>query len=447
MAERKIRHVENVFNDESKRGKSGGLFKNKKAPQPPNGKVPLPKIGNYQPKMTLDGTGPAFSHHDIDPISGHVDRRSRSSDDHRRSGLEYRQDMSPSPPPRRKREMIIGDKNVPLTIEHTTDNDNPVPPPRRKRRAPSVPEDGELLRNNPMFTRSMSQRSDEERLNTDFEVQGGDIDFGSGIDNPVFSSRERRISDRSDHSFEPRESVNTEIKRNVIPEPAPDYDDEEVTINFDEQTDELVLQYRSSKSSKPKPVYRDIDGEDFGKYLEEDEYEFDNQRFLSGPLHAQPRKEGRYQKGPKPNAQQSKKQKQINNINKRNTIRDFSFSDSKIGWGDRTVKSTSAKGRNIKREKERNRVDMQSHFNSRPGPGSYSEFLSIKNGIPLESPNSSDSGVEMDDNGRPKSEIFYHHQPKHIRGGGKYEHKPSMWQRLTWRFKRSVDLTPVDQRY
>ncbi|XP_060597354.1 uncharacterized protein LOC132751222 [Ruditapes philippinarum] len=456
MAERNIRHVEDVFNGRVNgvapnkqhnildRKSSFNMFKNKQAPRPPSDQMPLPKIGNYQPKMLLQKT----------PGDGEHDRK----DNIHQVQVHHTSNGVSAPP------LIIGDKDVPLRIENDTvdiRDDQPIPAPRRKRRAPNAPETeiihSEPSTSNPLFGRSMSQRSDEERFEMDLEEQGGDIDFSNGLDNPGFHSRERKISgvsrERTDSEYswaeEQHQRIQNEHQNNkngiTYPYiPPPDYEDEEMTMEFEDDYEPMVDYERNNAK-----VYRELEGDDFGKYIQEDDYEFDapNRPLRHPPPpgsqggHFMQNRPRHVQKPLKSNKNidkkmtKSKKKHAPSEPNmKRNTIRDFTFSDSKIGWGDRTTKSTSAKGRYIKHNKDRMRIDNAETFGQKDTKGSYEEFLRVKNGIPLESPNSSDSGVDTGEE-RHHMNMYQHSQPKQMRNG-KYENKQSMWQRLTWRFRK-----------
>lgn len=466
MSERKIRHVEDVFGEVNTvephhkpqnildRKSSFNMFKNKQAPQPPTGNVPLPKIGNYQPKILLEKKPGEVEPPSVNHRPNHVHEHRGHSSDNVISN---------------KAPLIIGDKDIPIRIENHIDDDQPVPAPRRKRRAPSVPEpevnNSEPGSSNPIFGRSMSQRSDEEPLEMDIEEQGGDIDFGSGIDNPGFHSRERNVSgisrDRSESSSSWVEDQHKKIQEEhqnskkgiTYPYiPPPDYEDEEVTMDFEDDYEPIAdydkttgyrhgANFKESAGHRDSSVYRELEGDDFGKYLQEEDYEFDApKRPMRRPPPGGHFHQHRARPAPKSNKHidkkvaKSKKKLAPEPNMKRNTIRDFTFSDSKIGWGDRTVKSTSAKGRYIKHNKERQRIDHQEMFNRQSG-GSYEEFLRVKNGIPLESPNSSDSGVDTNEE-RNQRDTFYHSQPKHLKHGN-YDQKPSMWQKLTWKFRKN----------
>lgn len=454
MGDRQIRHVEDIFSGKADGGgqmhrpknmldrkSSFNMFKNKQAPRPPQDGAALPKIGNYQPKILLE---PKSSSDTTPLFSNHLERTEFPA--------SHTENIEIAPKP-----MIIGDKDVPLRIEHLEDNHDeaPVPAPKRKRRAPSVPGDAgssEPATNNPIFGRSMSQRSDEEQF-IGFEEQGGDIDFGIGIDNPAFSSRQNSEMSRDRHESSSswrevtHEPINNEHQNGNVGItypyiPPPDYEDEEMTLDFEDEYDQVGECKRNSN------VYKEYEGEDFGKYIEDD-YEFDApQKMIRPPRHgrkiasrpAPPRNTQPVKtKHPDKKVVKSKKRQAPDPNAKRNTIRDFSFSDSKIGWGDRTVKSTTAKGRYIKHSKDRRRVDDPETFGKVAGPGSYEEFLRVRNGIPTESPNSSDSGVDTSED-RQNLHTFQHSQPKQMRHGH-YDKKPTMWQRLTWRFRKNVHVT------
>ncbi|KAL4237136.1 hypothetical protein ACF0H5_005516 [Mactra antiquata] len=450
MAERQIRHVEDVFSGKVgpknnsqnilDRKSNFNMFKNKQAPRPPSEKSNLPVIGNYKPKILLqspDSSNPPKN----ETVTAQIH----------------------NPPKYTAPPLIMGDKNVPLQIEnniHEGNNDeHPVPPQRRKRRAPSAPDIGESTRNNPTFGRSLSQNSDEEVFNMNFEEQGGDIDFGEGIDNPGFGSRERIVSDSSRHRTEsssswkePQKEAPAQLEKRdpgiTFPYiPPPDYDDEELTMQFDEEEYvEPAIDYNTAKRNSSMPMYKEYEGEDFGKYMQEEDYEFDEPRRPRPPMKGRPMV--RKAKAPKPpksvnNDKKDKKNKSKKKENKRNTIREFTYSDTKMAWGDRTVKSTSAKGRYIKHNKERQRVGSSELFANDRQTGTYEDFLRMQNGgDPLESPNSSDSGVDTGED-KLNMDMYLHSQPKQMRYV-KNEHKPSVWQRLTWKFRKSVNISGME---
>ena len=465
MAERKIPHVEDVFKrpvgkHNGEKSNSGAeyfdfnfkAFKNKQAPQPPGGPVSLPRIGNYQPKILMESQTP-----DSDIQQHTRDKDTIKEINEKKNNIVQKEKKVV------KEQIIMGDKDIPITINDGSDDqdiDAPYPQPRRKRRAPEVPEhstdviprsDAQTT-NNPLFGRSISVASDEEPFDMDVEIQGGDIDFGPGIDNPGFQgvnsgSQYSSITEHRENSLERRTEVHTATQSdnknsNQYPYiPPPDYDDEEVTMTFeDEERDEFEVNHQHGR------VFKEFEGEDFARYLrDEEDYEFDRPqpvRHMKGRAPPRPHAhDNRFHKKPeKPKKKSKRKEPDM----KRNTIRDFTFSDSKIGWGDRTVKSTSAKGRYIKREKDRKRIDTNFDKHEKSDRGSYEEFLRIRNGMgpPAESPNSSDSGVEVEIKNREN--FYYHSQPKQMKNG-KYDKKPSVWQKLTWRFKKGLNISRIDQ--
>ena len=456
MSERNIRHVEEIFSGRGiGDGKPVNLFdkknvftnvsKKRRAPQPPQGANALPKIGNYQPKIYLEPKPGSPTEIESKPNVTVADVHHEHSDFEKKD----------NPPEISKETFIIGDKDIPIIIEEKTDARNtsnneeetPVPMPRRKRRAPSAPDlDKDTATTNPLFGRSLSQSSDTTRLGKNFEIQGGDIDFAYGIDNPGYERREY-TSTKPDHSPVTSSYQNGyQNEEDGMPYiPPPDYDDEEITMDFDDEPEFDTSRFRNNR---PYSVVKDYEGEDFSKYLNDDlDYEIEqsrrkksnrppdrlDQKFLPRP----PPREGK-----KGNKQKKKSRKEPEM--KRNTIRDFTFSDSKIGWGDRTVKSTSAKGRYIKREKDRRRIDITENTEDRstaPSSGSYEEFLRMKNKMDKDSPNSSDSGVEVGHESQ-FMDMYLHSKPKQYKMVSKYEErKPSVWKRLTLRFKKSVNVT------
>ena len=86
-----------------------------------------------------------------------------------------------------------------------------------------------------------------------------------------------------------------------------------------------------------------------------------------------------------------------------------------MGYDDRTIRSTIAKGRYVK-QKDRGKLEE----------GSYEEFLRRR----MEgSSSSNDSGHETGDDAA-MNQIYRHNQNKIKDGHG------SLWKKLTWRFRR-----------
>lgn len=436
-AEFRMRPTNNYRSQNIQVRKSSFVFKNKPAPLPPTSQHHFPKTGNYQPKILSESKSPTAN-------SLFQQKPQENNNEHIfvnaivRAPVEVKNN-TPNP-------YIVGDKGVPLRNDSQTADSfvipKPIPPPRRYRSSVKIVAQSEdLRRNNPLYDRSVSQRPDKVSFNLDVSLNNCDTGMLSGIGNPVFRSRETK--DSSDGTVQNKVIKSTQVvNENHIKDypyiPPPDYFEEEVTVDFADESNAVIQQTRNSV------IYTEYEGEDFGKYLEDDQLEklydvqsqghkhYETRHFSGATYHGRNRKR---------TGNHDKMSKQTDSRKIKNTIRNFTFLDSKIGWGgDKTVNSTSAKGRYMKRERDRKRIDTSGQFSSERGPGSYEDFLRVKNGISLESPNSSDSGVDISDDSQ-QMDMYLKSRPKQVRNGQQADRKPSIWRRLTWRFRKSVNIS------
>lgn len=405
--------------------------KSRPAPQPPGRSFVLPKIGNYQPKSLQ--------------VSNFTDENVNKTDFQK---LNNESDNVEEP----KKFMIIGDKDTPITIHQSSDITDT--PPENE----FFPRFGS---DNPVYEPDeLSQNTTEKDLVLNFEKTKNNPLFQENEEN---SPRPQITSDTETVEKSPREGDDNKVvykKRPAPPppvlsspeeeeeypapdyEPDPDYDDEEEPEAMDVNPPTV----HSPERHLP-PVKRENEGEDFSKYMhdsEDEDYFSDNIytwrnkiKYKKKPAPARPVSQPAGKKNdnrskpkekPKQNQVKSNGHSSLSNVpteeNIRKTIRDFSFTDSKIGYDDRTVKSTTAMGRYMKRGKDRLPLQQVSS-------GSYEDFLRTRyneNG----SNGSGDSGHETGDDFNVQTDIFRQSQPKQFKSGG----KQSVWEKLTWRFKR-----------
>jgi hypothetical protein len=402
------------------------------APQPPGRSFALPKIGNYQPKSLL--------------LSSNADKKVNKTDFQK---LNDNGENVEEP----KKFMIIGDKDMPITIHQSSDiidtppeneffprfgSDNPVYEPDESSKD-TIENDlvlnFEKTMKNPLFQEN-EENSPRQQITSDTETAEESPREGSDDKTvyrkrpapppPILSSPEEEEYPAPDYD----------------PEPEPDYDDEEVPEAMDVNPPTV----HPPPGRHLPPVKREKEGEDFSKYMhdsEDEDYFSDNiytwrnkikykrkpapPRPVSQPAGKKKDNRSKPKEKTKQNQVKSNGHSSLNNLpeeNIRKTIRDFSFTDSKIGYDDRTVKSTTAKGRYMKRGKDRLPLQQVSS-------GSYEDFLRSRYN---ENNVNGDSGHETgDDFDVLQTDIFRQSQPKQFRNGG----KQSVWEKLTWRFKRN----------
>ncbi|KAK3091265.1 hypothetical protein FSP39_018436 [Pinctada imbricata] len=456
--------------------------KSRPAPPPPGAQIQLPKIGNYQPKILLrsrsddskndsDSNVPHSARETTGIYSRHFNR-SVSQDSDNSAAYQKLQDNDNLDIS--KKYMIIGDKDVPITVHQTDHTDeeqgNTYYSPYGTENPAFVSDNKTVLDNEnteSATTLDFEEVSKKTIFDEDFDENKENFDAGNVKNNPLFGKdmpidiedenkddiiddtpippprRKNKPAPARPASMPPMEypvkpaprldSV-SETEEPYIPEP--DYDDDVAETKYSKYSE---VPRKPSLDNQRSNNFSKFTGEDYSQYLSDDEDYFSDHTYTwrkniqyrrKGPSQtgkqrpiSHPQKGGGSRKpqgGLKPLGK-TKHDPKMESI-KRNTIRDFSFSDSKIGYGDRTVKSTSAKGRYEKRNKERPRIDGSE--------GSYEEFLRMRsneNG----SSSSADSGHDTGDDMYLQNNVFANSQPRQVR-----ERKGSMWQRLTWKFKR-----------
>ncbi|XP_062578581.1 uncharacterized protein LOC134240504 [Saccostrea cucullata] len=401
--------------------------KGRPAPQPPGRSFVLPKIGNYQPKSLL--------------LSNYKDKDANKTDFQK---LNDKNETVEEP----MKYMIIGDKDTPITIHQSSDV---IDTPPENEFFPRFGSD------NPVYEPEEPQtKTDEKDLVLDFEKT---------VKNPLFQENDQNVpsspimSEDIDMADEPgteEADVKAVYKKRPAPpppvsarsiekeeehpppdyEPEPDYDD-------DVLPKEVGPPVRNFPRRQGSEVIREYQGEDFSKYMhdsEDEDYHSDHMYTWRNKIkykrknapnrtvsqHAEKKRD--HHSKPKQSQMKSNGHSSASKLPedemRRKTIRDFSYTDSKIGYDDRTVKSTTAAGRYMKRGKDR--LPLQ-----QVRSGSYEDFLRSRYNE-SGSNGSGDSGHETGDDFELNPDIFLQSQPRQFKNGS----KQSVWEKLTWRFKR-----------
>ncbi|CAG5115132.1 unnamed protein product [Candidula unifasciata] len=179
--------------------------------------------------------------------------------------------------------------------------------------------------------------------------------------------------------------------------PPPDYEEEEKTLNFNsEDTDHSDgAEDEKRKPTKPKVPVKVYEGADLSHYLSEDEVEQEqvlrNDSKAKNTLGKKSKSATQKPKNLfKQNTSNKNKRKSIGNVPTTNSVRSFSYADSKFGTKGKTItKSLSAS----------NLTDESEIFLSvNSEQSSYESFLRSRHGdhVPYESNNGIDGGTEGD---------------------------------------------------
>lgn len=470
--------------------------KNRPAPPPPGTQVFLPKIGNYTPKILLSrnsskASAPKSPYEDahipdFPPSENKLYNKQYSSEQTTERKLSSAEsfktksksecntnpeediyhtiDIKPDYEENKienegKKVMIIGDKDVPLVLDtyfgadDNEDNENsPVAETNSNVSPSNESEEDKLFADhdtivnvgevvvNPLFEEHGKQEDHHSHTETENETpRHYKKRRAPGVPTSSYVSR-RRNNSQSSHA--------SDDEYPYIPEP--DYEEHERTMNFDyvENNDQPIAPPRRNRNRK---VVQENDGEDFSKYMEDDDG-FHEQPFTwrknikhartpnaktkQPPIQKSKYSERSMMSAPKlkPVKKPKTKAETQHGSMKRQTLRDITYADCKMGIDDRTirsVKSTSAGGRYIKRGKERTMI-----VDGDTGAGGYEEFLRMrhKEDGSLESNSSGDSGLDNGDDLLAQEQMFYQMQPKNVRD----KKSGTLWEKLTWRFKRHV---------
>ncbi|XP_067679099.1 uncharacterized protein [Haliotis asinina] len=274
---------------------------------------------------------------------------------------------------------IIGDKDIPMTIEPSENIYSEIQEPF----IASSSESGNQFSSNPVFNDS----------STSATLHHGNV------------YREQRSQSRQSVPVERIGGVDV---------PAPDYEEEEMTLDF--EGDDRVHDKRRDS------IYKEFPGEDFSRYLSDDEedYEFDRPVYtvrskppVSRRVLQKKDSKSRTEawRGDKPKRDSSKSLFKQNAKNTgKTTLRYYSVNDTKLGIG------LDGAARKPQKKSIRDGVPYES---------SYESFLQARNGGPrwgsLES-SSSDSGHETGDD---------------FKRGAKGNNTGTFWKKLTIKFKKT----------
>ncbi|CAL1547643.1 unnamed protein product [Lymnaea stagnalis] len=404
-----------------------------------NGQMPImKKFGGYKPKILGGETD--FLALQKDTTLDSLNQESRTN----------RLLTKPQP-------WIIGDKNVPMVLGsvHDDDDDDDIDENGNNHEN----EDIEKRKNGEIYSMNYSS---EDRVNdignslrthsisseTSTLISSHSNERIQGFDNPAL----RASSSMSDtmstggqevvtenpifthgSSHEPEEQGG-EIQEGVYI-PAPDYDEEERTIDFNsEDTDDPDSNEESQKPKQPKakPLGKVYGGEDLSHYLTDDEVDENEVELRSN----QKSQKGSSTLGRKSNSdlgpkvsqkhslfkQQSQQSKNKRNSGKVtspgfNSVRSFSYADSKFG----TTKNKSGSKHNLSFSELTD--DSETFLSTNTHQSSYESFLRSRNGDAIPSTDLNDSGVEMGEDG-----TFSQRKSK----------DETLWKKMTLRLKHKI---------
>lgn len=404
-----------------------------------NGQMPImKKFGGYKPKI-LGGETDFLALRKDDTLDA-LNQESRTN----------RLLTKPQP-------WIIGDKNVPMVLAPLHDDDDDYTDENGNNHENGYddkPKNGGLY--------SMSYSS-EDRVNdighslrthsisseTSTLISNHSSEHIQGFDNPglrAHSSMSDTMStdtpevitgnpNFTDRRSQGQEEIDGEIQEGVYI-PAPDYDEEERTLDFNsEDTDDPDSNEESKKSKelKAKPLGKVYGGEDLSHYLTDDEVD-ENQVELRSNRKSQKgssslgRKSNSDHQGAKLSQKHSLfKQQSQQSKNKRNSgkvvspgfnsVRSFSYADSKFG----TTKNKSGSKHNLSFSELTD--DSETFLNTNTHQSSYESFLRSRNGDAIPNTDLNDSGVEMGEDG-----TLSHRKSK----------DDTLWKKMTLRLKHTI---------
>lgn len=403
-----------------------------------NGQPQMKKFGGYKPKI-LGGEVDFLQIQDTKPTAALTSLDS--------SNVEPQQStLGMKPQPVSQKPWVIGDKNVPMVLGTTNDEDDDDGGDY------SVDSNSNAEHQNIDSSIYNSIHSDD--YNSDI-VNGSSIslsttsdtsdllrqnahEFTQGITNPLLYANDNNPLREPVTTTVPPETVTDfrDYRINEVPPdiyvaeepagvfiPAPDYDEEEKTLNFSEDTDDHSDggdggKPRQMKAKAPVKVY---EGADLSHYLSEDEVEQDAV-FQSG-LKAKNVLDKKSKTGTKKsknmfkqNTSSKNKRKSIGNIPTNNSVRSFSYADSKFGTKGKTM-TKSLSTSNITDESE-----IFLSVNSEQS--SYESFLRSRHGdhLPYEAKNDTGGGNNGDAG----------------QSGNLKDKDDNVWKKLTMRLKHRV---------
>ena len=271
--------------------------------------------------------------------------------------------------------LIIGDKDVPIVIAPIEPNDDEV--------YTEIPDD-----------------SDSEAAMTIIH-QNGQTTTNPLYDNGDKSSHGNVVGSRRHNSGNKITHNTTKEEINGVSVPEPDYDEDEVTMEFDGEGE---MDQNDATKNRENPAYKDFEGEDFSKYM--------NDEMECEPITYKKARNGRT--GTRTEGKRYKKRDSRsphtmfgtptkNGKFKSGSVRNYSVEDTKLGL---TVDGT-VKGKSIK-----NGVNYGT---------SYESFLNSRHGTAVDN-----GGV---DSSRRDTSI----EDSYPMNG-----KQTLWKKFTWRLKRHI---------
>lgn len=365
------------FEYEQKETKTKYDLKKKKHVSPPAG-----GLGQYKPKiLTLDSSGqvPAYkesedkkaSNKGRAPLLPHEATKENGSTS-AFGTFQTNNGINTSRP------FVVGDKDTPMVLYDT----------------PDFKEVASGLHN-------LSLTSEDGR-----QVPTSSSTPGIETRNPLFMT-----------TTEKEKATSTENKQQDIFIPAPDYDEEEKTIDFTDDGDVT----EQASPSRGKQVFKEYGGEDFAHYLFEEEAETVTMRPKQVSIQTQRKsqteaKRSYYKKrgSSSPSKRLSKKDKAASGS--LSSLRNFTYADSKFG----TVAMAEKPRTSVRSLTD---VEVEAEVFVDTG-SSYETFLRSINGEFVNGAFTSDELASV-----PKMS-----KPDHSEGSQK-QGKDTLWKRLTWRLK------------
>ncbi|XP_013071711.2 uncharacterized protein LOC106058759 [Biomphalaria glabrata] len=336
---------------------------------------------------------------------------------------------------------VIGDKNVPMVLaplssEEDNDSVDVNGNNHDNGHINDAPNDFGHLYNDQMRDVENSMRTQNIHSDTSTLISYSS-DHDQGVDNPAASlmsivdtlnageapEKPPHINGKHHHptvDLSHSNSVDVHVSEEVFI-PAPDYDEEERTLDFtSEDTDDPDSPEGGQRNPKARPLSKVYDGEDFSQYLSDDD---DNNVELRQKSNKNTLTRKSTSEAAKPKLNQKHLMFKQNTLgkNKRhssgsvpgfNSVRHFSYADSKFG----------TKGRNTSKSMAFTELTDEGDvfLSANSQQGSYESFLRSRNGDVIPHRETSDSGLDMVEDGHLA----------HQRNKG-----DTLWKKMTYRFK------------
>ncbi|XP_076439949.1 uncharacterized protein LOC143279720 [Babylonia areolata] len=381
-----------------------GAKKKRRAPAPPSG------LAQYKPKILSSDTSgdipvPVSTDSPVAPP-----RPSRNRD----GGKAAAREAGP---------IVMGDKNVPVVLPPSQhDDDDPQHVDLNVSSLNLTSHDvltdhhQDLGTDNPLFS-THDELSPDSRSSADnpvLDTHDDNVTTSQSTDNPLFSLHDEGVSGTQgrleSNSFEDRkEQDDTEPEGVYIP--APDYDEEELTMAIPEEADDG----RRHSSRRSTRVYKEYDGEDFGQYLSDEENGYEEiLRRASRPSIQIDHKSKTEVRRPHYKKRESLplKNKKDKGVSGFSSLRTFSYADSKFG----TVSGNRRQSGLLSGPKE------PEHFVNTAA--SYEQFLYGQNGGEV-----GPAGSELPSY---RQEASPDHPPR-------VQSRDSVWKKFTWKVKKQMN--------